>query len=87
MEFTHKSPRSKRRPLNVSISHTLAEEAKRLDINISRVAEEGLAREVKREKERRWREENQSTIAAYNAWVEKHGLLITPLWMRNDGTI
>ncbi|HEX4693829.1 type II toxin-antitoxin system CcdA family antitoxin [Sphingomonas sp.] len=58
-----------RRPTNVSIDARLVAEAKELGINVSRASEEGLARELKAERERRWLDENRDAIAEYNEWV------------------
>ncbi|MEG3086674.1 type II toxin-antitoxin system CcdA family antitoxin [Sphingomonas sp. PB4P5] len=63
-----------RRATNVSLDTTLIERAKELGINVSRACEEGLAREVKAERERRWQDENRAAIEGYNAWVEEHGI-------------
>ena len=49
-------------------------EAKNLDINISRIAEESIARAVSEEKARLWKIENRETIEAWNEWVERNGL-------------
>ncbi|MBX4990414.1 post-segregation antitoxin CcdA [Rhizobium binae] len=43
-------------------------------INISRAAEDGIAKAIKAERERSWRIGNAEAIAASNAYVEKHGL-------------
>lgn len=58
-----------RRPTNVSLDAGLVDEAKELGINVSRASEEGLAREIKAERERRWLEENREAIDEYNDWV------------------
>ena len=63
-----------RRPTNVSIDARLVADAKALGINVSRASEEGLARELKAERERRWLEENREAIAAYNEWVDNNEL-------------
>jgi len=63
-----------RRPTNVSLDARLVEEAKALGINVSRASEEGLAREVKAERERRFKEENAEAFEAWNRFVEKNGL-------------
>lgn len=39
--------------------------------------------ERRKENRQRYLEENREAIAEYNAWVEKHGVLITPLWMQD----
>jgi antitoxin CcdA len=69
-----KHAQSPRKPTNLSLPAAMIEEARALGINLSRAAEEGLAKHLKAEKERRWQEENREAIDAANAWVEKNGL-------------
>lgn len=70
-----REPRSAfRRPTNVSLDAKLVEAAKELAINISRACEEGLAKQIKTERERRWIEENREAIDGSNAYFVKHGL-------------
>jgi antitoxin CcdA len=59
---------------NLSIRADLLEEARAYKINLSQTLETALTAEVKKEKERRWLEENRAAIDAYNRYVEKHGL-------------
>lgn len=59
---------------NLSIRADLLEEARAFKINLSQTLEAALQAEIKKEKERRWREENRAAIEAYNRYVEKHGL-------------
>ncbi|MGA8392372.1 MAG: type II toxin-antitoxin system CcdA family antitoxin [Burkholderiaceae bacterium] len=59
---------------NLSIRADLLEEARAYKINLSQTLETALADVVKKEKERRWLEENRPAIEAYNRFVEKHGL-------------
>ncbi len=59
---------------NLSIRADLLEEARAYKINLSQTLEIALAEVVKKEKERRWLEENRPAIDAYNRFVEKHGL-------------
>lgn len=70
--------------MNISIRSDVIADAKALKLNISQISNEALKLAVKQEKERRWLEENKEAIAAQNAWIEKHGLPITPIWMRDD---
>ncbi|MDP9835421.1 antitoxin CcdA [Neorhizobium huautlense] len=63
-----------RKQASVSVDATLLSDARDLDIDVSRVAETGLAAAVKAERERRWRLENAEAIKAYNDDVEKNGL-------------
>ncbi|MFN6960784.1 MAG: type II toxin-antitoxin system CcdA family antitoxin [Rhodocyclaceae bacterium] len=60
---------------NLSIRADLLEEARAYKINLSQTLEAALQAELKKEKERRWREENRAAIEAYNRFIEKHGLL------------
>jgi len=63
-----------RRPVNVSLPADLVAEARALGITLSQACETGLAAEVKRERERRWKEENREAIDSWNRWLEKNGL-------------
>lgn len=63
-----------RRSANLSISASLLAEAKSLSVNVSRAAEAGIADAVRREKERRWKEENSEAIERWNRWVEENGI-------------
>lgn len=60
---------------NLSVRADLLEEARAYKINLSQTLEAALATEIKKEKERRWLEENRAAIDAYGRFVEKHGLL------------
>lgn len=59
---------------NLSIRSDLLEEARARKINLSQTLEAALAAEIKRRREDEWREQNREAIAAYNRFVEKHGL-------------
>jgi antitoxin CcdA len=65
-----------RKPIKRSLDSELVSQARELDIRLSRAAEDGIARAVKAERERRWLEENAEAIRAHNEYVEKHGLLL-----------
>ncbi len=67
-------PQPLRRPANLSLDSNLVSQARDLNINLSRAAEEGIERAVKSERERLWRIENAEPIAASNKYVEEHGL-------------
>jgi antitoxin CcdA len=55
----------------------LVAEAKKLGINISRVAEGSIAKAVTEEKTRLWKIENPAAIEAWNEYVERNGLPLT----------
>jgi len=61
-----------RRQTNVTLSASLLREARELKIDLSQACERGLAAEVSETKARRWLDENQAAINAWNAYVEKH---------------
>ncbi len=63
-----------RRPTNLSISSRLLDEAKALNINLSRAAETGIESAVLEAKANQWKEDNKAAIASSNAHVEKYGL-------------
>lgn len=59
---------------NLSVRADLLEEARAYKINLSQTLEAALQVELKKEKERRWLEENRAAIDAYNREVAEHGL-------------
>lgn len=63
-----------KRATNLSLSIDVLEAAKDLDINISQACDNYLRALVRREQERKWREDHADFIAAYNATVEAEGL-------------
>ena len=63
-----------RKSANLSIDTDLLAEAKALKVNVSRAAEAGISDAVRKEKERRWKEENREAIEGWNRWVEENGL-------------
>ncbi|MCF6125582.1 post-segregation antitoxin CcdA [Mesorhizobium sp. M7A.T.Ca.TU.009.01.3.2] len=63
-----------RQSVNTSIDSRLISDAKALGINISRAAEEGIAKAISAEKTRRWQEENKEAIDSSNEYVRRNGL-------------
>ena len=63
-----------RKAVNLSIDAALLAEAKALKVNVSRAAEAGIAEAVRKEKERRWKEENREAIEGWNRYFEENGL-------------
>lgn len=64
-----------KRATNVSINQGLLEDAKALEINLSATLEKALEAEVRARKREQWLEENREAIAAYNARIERDGML------------
>lgn len=63
-----------KRATNLSLSSDVLDAAKHLDINISQICDNYLREVVRREQERKWREDHADFIAAYNATIEAEGL-------------
>lgn len=70
---TRSAPRGKR-ATNLTLSVDVLEAAKAMDINISQLCDAYLRDVVRREQERRWREEHAEFVNAYNATIEAEGL-------------
>lgn len=68
------SPMSTKRATNLTLSSDVLIAAKELDINVSQVCDSYLREFVRREQERRWREEHAEFVAAYNSVLEAEGL-------------
>ncbi len=66
--------RPAKRATNLSLSSDILDAAKSLQINVSQVCDNFLRDVVRREQERRWREEHADFVKAYNAVVEIEGL-------------
>jgi len=60
--------------VTVPVDPRLAKQAGDLKLDLSKAAEEGLARAVRAERERLWRLENAPAIEAANAFVDQNGL-------------
>ncbi len=65
---------SGKRATNLTLSSDVLDAAKHLAINISQVCDSHLREVVRREQERKWREDHADFIAAYNATLEAEGL-------------
>ncbi|KQV15631.1 post-segregation antitoxin CcdA [Rhizobium sp. Root1203] len=63
-----------RKAANLSLDSGLMAQARELNINISRAAEDGIERAIRSERERLWRLENVEAIRQENEYVEKNGL-------------
>ena len=63
-----------KRAAYLSLSSDVLDAAKQLEINISQVCDNHLREIVRREQERKWRQDHSGFIAAYNATIEAEGL-------------
>ncbi len=60
--------------VNLTLDTDVAEEARALGLNMSRLAEAAIAEAAKVERNRLWREENHAAIVAYGDEVARDGL-------------
>ena len=65
---------SSRRATNLSLNNDLLDEAKSLQINLSRAAENGLKIAISEAKSELWKRENREALESSNSWVEANGL-------------
>jgi antitoxin CcdA len=63
-----------RKAHDLTVNEALVAEAETLGLDIAVAAEQGIARAIKAEKERRWKIDNAAAIQASNDYVAKHGL-------------
>lgn len=70
---------NRRRATNLSLEHALLEEARRLGINLSQAAQEGIEAKVREAQRSEWIVENAEAIRASNHYVERHGLPLAKL--------
>ncbi len=63
-----------RKATNISLDANLLTEARSLDINLSRAAEDGLRHAVAKARRDQWLAENSAAIESSNRYVEQHGL-------------
>lgn len=60
--------------VNLTLDADVAEEARALGLNMSRLAETAIAEATKAERNRLWREENRAALEAYAEEVAREGL-------------
>lgn len=60
--------------VNLTLDSEIAETARTLGLNMSRLAEAAIIEAAKVERNRQWREENRSAIDAYAEEVNRNGL-------------
>ncbi len=63
-----------RKPTNLSLDSALLTEARALNVNLSRAAEEGVRTAVAAAKATQWKAENAEALQSSNSYVEQHGL-------------
>ena len=63
-----------RTKVNLTMNSESIAEARALGVNMSRVAEEAIAKAVKAERGRLWKIENAEAIRQYNDFVDREGI-------------
>jgi antitoxin CcdA len=63
--------------VNLTLDAEVAETARTLGLNMSRLAEAAIVGAAKVERNRRWREENRAAITEYAAEIERDGLALS----------
>lgn len=74
MRITIFNPKAPKKSTNLSINSDLLQQAKKLDINLSRALEQRLIEMLLEEKRRTWKETNKEGIEAYNQRIEASGV-------------
>jgi antitoxin CcdA len=64
--------------VNLTLDAEVAETARALGLNMSRLAEAAIAAATKAERNRLWRDENRAAVDAYAAEVARDGLALAP---------
>ena len=64
--------------VNLTLDAEVAQTARALGLNMSRLAEAAIADAAKSERNRLWREENRPAIEAYGDEVAREGLPLAP---------
>ena len=74
MSLVNFDPNAPKTATNVSLNSDLIEQARGLDINLSRACERGLELQIAEARAQHWREENKDALAFANEHFERHGL-------------
>lgn len=59
---------------NLSIRTDLLEDARALDINLSREFEKHLEQVIRQRRAEQWKRDNREAIEAYNAFIRENGI-------------
>ena len=65
---------NRRKPTNLSLDGNLLDEARSLQVNLSRAAESGIRDEVRRARAEAWQVENAEALRSSNDLVARTGL-------------
>lgn len=68
------NPEAPKKPTNLSLNSDLVQKAKEENINLSSVVELAIAEELKKRREKQWKENNKEAIQNYNDLIDNIGL-------------
>ena len=74
MSHEHAVPGKRRQAVNLTVDTQLIVRARALGINLSEVLEDALVERIAAREREVWRAENEESIAAHNARVERQGV-------------
>lgn len=74
MKHAHAVVAHRRRATNLSLDEDLVAEARKLELNLSRIVEDRLREVVQEARARRWLDENKAGFVAFDRFVEKNGI-------------
>jgi antitoxin CcdA len=72
-EFTYDET-ARRKPVNLTINQDLLASARKYKLNLSKVLEDSLLRELKTRWQNEWLDENKEAISDYNKRIARHGV-------------
>ena len=70
----------RRREVNLTLPGDLVDAARTLVVDASQPAEAGIAAAVRRVHEEAWLAANETSIAAHEEWLDRHGMPLEPGW-------
>ena len=63
-----------KRATNISVRSDLLAAAREARVNLSATLERALMEDLAKARRKKWRQENRDAVAAYNEYVERHGM-------------
>jgi len=72
-EFTYEET-ARRKAVNLTINQDLLVSARKYKLNLSKILEDSLLKELKTLWQDEWLDENKAAISAYNKRIAKHGV-------------
>ena len=72
-DFTYEET-ARRKAVNLTINQDLLVSARKYKLNLSKILEDSLLKELKTLWQDEWLDENKAAISAYNKRIAKHGV-------------